>query len=173
MRERLTPGAGGGFEFAPPAGSALPSPPARLRSGIAIIRGLSSVPTQARSGGGRVAQAELVGNEVSRGLAGQESRVLESLEVKRNIRLDSGDPTLSQGAPHPVDRLRAVSAPGGQLRQQRVIVRRHGVTRVEVAVDSHAGPAGRQPGVDLARVRCEVALDVLRVDAALDRVPVP
>src|SRR5437764_3975680 len=106
MRERVTPGTVGGAASAPPAGSALPSPSARLRSGIASIRGPSSVPTRARRGGGRVAQAELVGNEVSRGLAGQEGRVLERLEVERNIRLYSGDPTLSQGPPHPVDGLR-------------------------------------------------------------------
>src|SRR5690606_33201276 len=54
----------------------------------------------------------------------------------------------------------------------RVVVRRDGITAVEMAVDADPGPARRVPERHGARRRRE-SRRILGVDAALDRVPAP
>ena len=64
----------------------------------------------------------------------------------------------------------AVGAPDDELAQQRIVVRRHLVAAVQVAVHAHARAAWRQVVLDHARLRPEVVLRVLGVDAELDGV---
>src|SRR5690606_34888693 len=74
-----------------------------------------------------------------------ERTVLEDLLVQRNVRADAVDNDLLERGRHARDRAAAAFGVCEHLRDQRVVVRRHGVAAVHVAVDADAGPAGRVP----------------------------
>ena len=69
------------------------------------------------------------------------------------------------------DGRRAIRAPDDELAEQRVVVRRHLVARVQVRVHPDARPAGRVVALDDAGAGPEVVRRVLGVDPELDCVP--
>src|SRR5450759_4252056 len=95
-------------------------------------------------------------DEVSIDLAALETLVLDDPLMERDRGRDADDDELVERAPGPVDGLVAGLAPHDELRDQRVVGRRHMVAGVHVAVDAHAETAGRVEHLDLAGVRPEV-----------------
>src|SRR6266480_790271 len=65
----------------------------------------------------------------------------------------------------------SIRSPHDELGDERVVERRDGPARVAVRVDARARPAGRLVDVEPAGRGREVAVRVLGVDPALDRVP--
>src|SRR5437867_5663028 len=101
----------------------------------------------------------------------EERRVVQYFQMERYGGLDAFQHGLPEGPSHPVDRLRSVGAAHDDLGQQRVVERWHRVRRHEVTVDTDAEASRGHPGGDAARARRK-GLGILRVDAALHRVPV-
>src|SRR5690606_18109333 len=89
--------------------------------------------------------------------------------LQRDIGADAIDHHLAERHAHAADRGLAVGAVDDQLADHRVVVRRHAVALVDVAVDAHAGAARRMEVLDQPRARHE-RLRVFGIDAALDRV---
>src|SRR5208282_5957651 len=94
-----------------------------------------------------------------------ERAVAEDLLVQGRIGLDARDDHLRERVAHPRDGRLTVLAVGDDLRDQRIVVRRHGVAAVEVAVDADAWSARRVPQAHLTGTRHE-GLGVLGVDPA-------
>src|SRR5688500_11733072 len=80
------------------------------------------------------------------------------------------DYTLTHGTAHPGDCLVPVLTPGHQLDEERVVIGRSSVARIEVRVDPHARSARRQIKLDKAPARQEILRYVLGVHAALNGV---
>ena len=94
-----------------------------------------------------------------------EQHVLEEVDV----RLDAADAEFIEAAQHAVDRLRGVVGMRRDLDEQGVVVRRDDGARVgRAGIEADARAAAAAVVVDLAGVRHEVVLRVLRRDAALD-----
>ncbi len=119
---------------------------------------------------GRVREEVL--DEVRRDVACAEALIGEHATVEWDRRLDASalDLELAQRAIHPLDRLRTGRRPHDQLRDQRVVEGGDRPARVAVRVDAGPGAAGRHVDVEPAGGGREVAIGVLGVDAALDRV---
>ena len=77
---------------------------------------------------------------------------------------------LAQRPLHLVHRLFAVLAVHNQLRNQRVVVRRHNALGILRRIHAHAIASRQIERRNLARGRREL-LRMLRIDAALDRMP--
>src|SRR5574338_216234 len=108
-------------------------------------------------------EAEDVVDESRVHVAEREALVLEQARVERRRGLHALDLQLGERAAHARERLAAVGAPADHLGEKRIVIRRHDVARLEVAVDAHAGAAGRDVARDAARTRREAFLRVLRV----------
>src|SRR5688500_16236952 len=89
---------------------------------------------------------------------------------KRNSGVDAGDMEGSQGLPGFVDSLIAIGAMDDQLGQQRIIIGRHEVTGVAVAVDPNARAIWSLPVGDATGTGAETVLRRFGVDAAFDGV---
>ena len=116
--------------------------------------------------------------------AGEKIGVPENPEVQRDGRLDAFDDCHLERASHPVDRLRAVPPVGDNLRQQRVVVRRHRAVCVRECIDPDPGPPGTlkvriRPGLGTnvsgcsAFTRHSIACPVNRTSACLNDSPSP
>ena len=92
--------------------------------------------------------------------------------MQRDIRADAVHDDLVQRSRHPRDRGTAMLAVRDDLRNQRIVVRRHHVAAIHVTVHPNARPTGWMPQRDGAG-RWNEGLRILRVDAAFDRVSVP
>ena len=151
-------------------------------SGADLARSGASVPPPAQGGGrggnrleGRAgARDELrqmlldePGVQLSRGERG----VLDDRPEPRDVRDDPEDHGAPKGVAHPLDRLRAVLAPGDDLREQRVVVDAHLRADVEARVHPDPGPLRLREVQDTPRRRQVVAVRVLGVEAALEGVP--
>ncbi len=101
--------------------------------------------------------------------AGLESRVVEDFLVQRHVGLDALDYHFRQRISHARHRRGAILAMGNDFADERIVIRRHGVTGINMAVDPDARTAGRMPQPDGAGGR-DKALGVLGVDAAFDGV---
>src|SRR4029079_12435908 len=108
--------------------------------------------------------------EVRRHLALEERVRGEQRPVDRHVRDHALEQEVVERAPRPGDRHLAGRAPDDQLAEERVVVRRDLVARVDVRVQLDAGLARRQVALDDAGARPELALGVLGVDPELDRV---
>src|SRR5579863_1449505 len=95
-----------------------------------------------------------------------ERGVVADLLVQRHVGLDALDDHLGERVLHACDRGLARVAVGDDLGDQRIVVGRHVVAGIDMAVDAHAGSAGRVPQPDRPR-RGHEGLGVFRVDAAL------
>src|SRR4029450_6912038 len=84
--------------------------------------------------------------------------------------LDSGDVIFVQRAPHSIDRIDPCSADGDYFRNQRIVIWRHAVARINVRVDSNPAAAWRIIKIDPPRRRLEVVGWIFGIDTALDRV---
>ncbi len=80
------------------------------------------------------------------------------------------DGGLAQRDPQPGERLRAVPAPGDDLGDHRVVLRRDDVALAEPGVDPHPRAGGQAHQLDAARGRGEALLGVLGVQPRLHRV---
>mmetsp|Transcript_17481 Transcript_17481/g.52412 ORF Transcript_17481/g.52412 Transcript_17481/m.52412 type:complete len:444 (+) Transcript_17481:350-1681(+) len=83
----------------------------------------------------------------------------------------SRDDGLGQSTLHANNGLLAGVSPDDELPQQRVVVGWHQVLRVQMAVHAHVGPPRRQVAGDPPWAGTEVLEGILRVDAALDGMP--
>ena len=96
-------------------------------------------------------------------LAGLEVGMIDHVFEERNVGLDAADAELAQGAIHALAGVRELAAPGGDLHQQRIVVRRDhraAVGRAAIQPDAEAGR--RAIGVDLAVIGHEVVRRDLR-----------
>ena len=100
----------------------------------------------------------------------EERVVLEQRAVDLDVRGDAVDEQLLERGPAAGDRRLAVRAPDDELAEQRVVVRRHLVARVEVRVHPDARAARGVVALDDAGAGPEVVRRVLGVDAELDGV---
>src|SRR5690349_3975792 len=85
-----------------------------------------------------------------------------------------GDPLQDkavEGLPHAGERLFPRVPMHDDLRQERIVVGRYGISRVYVGIQPDAGAAGRMVGSDQSGRRLEIAVGILRVDPALDGMP--
>ena len=80
------------------------------------------------------------------------------------------DLVLVEGAQHAPGRAVAIGVPHDQLRDHRVVYRRHLGARLDARVDPHPRPPGLPVGRDRAGGRREVLVGGFGVDSALDRV---
>ena len=80
-------------------------------------------------------------------LAVDEVLVAEDRAVQGDGGLDPLDDQLVEGPPHPGDGLGRVGGVDDQLAQQRVVVGRNGVARLDVRVPPHARAAGDRSAV--------------------------
>src|SRR4030095_2491875 len=90
--------------------------------------------------------------------------------MERYGRLDSGDVIFVQRAPHSIDRIDPCSADGDYFRNQRIVIWRHAVARINVRVDSNNAAAWRIIKIDPPRPRLECFGWIFGIDTALDRV---
>ena len=74
-----------------------------------------------------------------------ERSVREDLLVQRGVRLDSLDHHLGKRVAHAGDRRVTRVSVGDELGDQRVVMRRYGVTGIHMAVDAYAWAAGGMP----------------------------
>src|SRR5207245_5886357 len=93
----------------------------------------------------------------------------QDLPVEGDGGADAGDRELTEGAEHPVDRLAAVAPPADELRDERVVVERDLVPRLQGAIDPYVRTRGQAQRRHAARGRAESVRRVLRPDATLDR----
>ena len=100
----------------------------------------------------------------------EERLVPQQRPVERDVGLQSVHDELVERDPRSRDGRVAVGTPHDELAEERIVIRRHLVAAVEVALDAHAEPAGRHVALDDADLRAEVGTHVLGVDAELDRV---
>ena len=117
----------------------------------------------------RAEQFRVALEELGVHLAGDEVRVPDDAGQEGNRGRHPLDDEAVEGLTHAGERLLPIVAVHDDLREQGVVVGRDGIAGVDVGVDPHAGPAGRVVGRDQAGRRLEVAVRVLGVDAALDR----
>ena len=101
-----------------------------------------------------------------------EAGVLEQRAMEPHERLHALDLELGERTEHPAPRMLTVDVVDDQLRDHRVVQRRDLGSRVDARVDSHPRARGRPVGRDPPRARQEAAGRILRIDPALDRVPV-
>ena len=97
--------------------------------------------------------------------------MFQKLAVEGNRGAHPFNDELLKRPQHAADGLLARGCPHDQLGDHRIVVGRDHVARVHVRVEPHAWPARRMKHGDLARRGAEVFERILRVDAALDRVP--
>jgi hypothetical protein len=92
------------------------------------------------------------------------------VEQEGDVGLDPADTELAQGAVGPLHRLLERPAPGGDLHQQRVEVRRnHRAAESIAAVEAHGEAAGGAIGGDAPVIGNEMAIGVFGRHAALHR----
>ena len=105
-------------------------------------------------------------------LASREARVLEQRPVESHEGLRPADLELAQGAQHPSPRVLPVDVVDDELRDQRVVepgdLRPGGDPRVDTHPRTRRLAVARDP----PRAGQEAVGGILRVDPALDRVPV-
>ena len=123
----------------------------------------------ARSRGGAEAeQLRRVVDERRRRLAGLEGRVADEVQQERDVGLDAADAELAQRAVGALRRFFERRAPGRDLDEQRIEVRRDDrAAEAVAAVETHGEAAGRPVGRDAAVVGDEVAIGIFGRDAAL------
>src|ERR1043166_1100476 len=102
-------------------------------------------------------------------LARDEVLVGKNLQMHRDARLDAVDDRHLEHAPHPRNRFLPIAAMDDDLRDHRIVVRRHGTFRMRERLEADARAARHAEGVNDARRRHE-RLGILGVDPALDRV---
>src|SRR5206468_12246459 len=88
--------------------------------------------------------------------------------VKRHGGLDAGDVILVEGAPHPLDGINPRRAHRDDFCDQRIVIRGHGVTGINVRIDSNATTAWRIIEVDTSRRWLKISRRILRVDTAFN-----
>ena len=109
-------------------------------------------------------------DEPRRAVAGEERRVVDQADQKRNVRLHAANAELLQAALRPAGRLAEGAAPGGHLHQQRVVERRHdGAGEGGAAVEPNAHAARRTVVREPAVVGHELVRRVFGRHAALNR----
>src|SRR5690606_18401641 len=118
---------------------------------------------------GRSAYAECLFQVVDVHATLAETLIAYQLPVQWGVGLDAVDHQLVQGIAHPRQRLVTGGAVGDQLADQRVVVRRHLVTAVQVRVDPYAVTARRVEVAHGARA-WQAAGGVFGVDLVLDGV---
>lgn len=75
-------------------------------------------------------------------VAGNEIRMFQHAEEKRNIRFNSAHFVLLERATHPRQRFRAVHVPDHKLGKQRIVFNRHCPSLKDAAVIPNARPGG-------------------------------
>src|SRR5262245_38682733 len=105
-------------------------------------------------------------------LAGREARMLEQRAVEPDESLHAADLVLADGAEHPAPRMVAVDSVRAELRYERVVEADDLAPAGHSRVDPDARPRRLPVARDPPRGREEARGRILRVDAALDRVPV-
>src|SRR5713226_157874 len=118
--------------------------------------------------GGEGGQVDATLHEIRVHFAPAEEGVIQDHEVERDRRGDAADLKLHEGTPHTGDRLRAIGAPGNDLREQRVVVRGNDISRVDVGIDPHPRTSRGDKGGQRAGGGTEVLTRVFRVDPAFD-----
>src|SRR5690606_34466625 len=108
-------------------------------------------------------------HEGGRDAARLEVGVVQHLEMHGHRGVDALDDGHLERASHARDGFLARPAVRHELRDERVVVRRHVAVGVRERVDAHARPAGHAEDVDVPGAGRE-GVRVLGVDAALDRV---
>src|SRR5690606_24197687 len=104
------------------------------------------------------------------GIAGGEDLVVDHILDKRNIRLNSPDTELAQGAIHPVEGAWEIGPGGGDLDQERVVERGDDAAGVaHGAVEPNPESGGGTVVENLAVIGGELIFRILRRDAALNR----
>ena len=116
-----------------------------------------------------VEQVRMVVDVVDVAAASLEVLVEQHVLEKVDVRLDAADAEFIEAAQHAVDCLRGVVGMRRDLDEQGVVVRRDDGARVgRAGIEADARAAAAAVVVDLAGVRHEVVLRVLRRDATLD-----
>ena len=98
-----------------------------------------------------------------------EARVAEERAMEAEQRLDSADLVLLERAEHAPPRVLAVDPVDDELREQRVVERRHLGPGLDSGVHSHARPRRLAVARDPPRCRQKARRGILGIDAALDR----
>ena len=138
-------------------------------------RAVASMATHSSSGEGGVSSMRPAAstrsmNAVSRRPA-TKSGMFQHAAEERDVRFDAENLVLAERPPHARDGFRAVSAPHGDFREQRVVFQGHRPSFVNAAVMPHAGSRGRLEPADAAGRGQKTVAGILRVDAALDAAP--
>src|SRR5438445_6350693 len=109
-------------------------------------------------------------NESGIVISAAEFAVAHDSGVKRHGGLDAGDVILVESAPHPLDSIDPRRADRDDFCDQRIVIRWHGVTGINMRIDSNAAAARRIIEVDSPRRWLTIPRRVLRVDTAFDGV---
>ena len=112
----------------------------------------------------------VLGNPAGRQVGGPERGIADDVAIERQGRLDAPDLGLVEGPAEAVDGGRPIRGMDHQLGDQRVVVRRDPLPRLDRRVDPDAGPGRHDPATHPARRRGELARRVLGGQAHLDRV---
>src|SRR5271170_3653751 len=127
-------------------------------------RGLADRWMMRRFGMGRLVAAQ----EVGRKFAAVEIRVIQNLQMQRNVGLDAVDYVLAQRRLATRDRFRPRLGMHYQLRDQWIVMHRHAIAVVKRGLDAHTQSARRMMIGHNARRR-NMTLGILGVDAKLHR----
>ena len=90
--------------------------------------------------------------------------------MKRHRGFDAGDVIFVKRAAHPFDGVDSGRAHRDDFCDQRIVIRRHSVTGVNVRIDSNAAPTRRIIEVDSTRRGLKIFGRVLRVNTTFNRV---
>ena len=145
----------------PPGATARGSPTGRAPTGALRREPLPLRPRAAAtaaiaSSGGQglgTSSDEVLLDEAGVQLSRRERGVLDDRPQTGEVGDDPEDHGAPEGVAHPLDRLRAVLAPGDDLREQRVVVDGHLRARVEARVHADARPLGLREVEDASRGR--------------------
>ena len=109
-------------------------------------------------------------NEFSIDLAARDLRMLQQRSEKPEIGRHSCDLKLRKRLDHAGERQPAIIGVDNQLREQRVVVRRHLITGAKPGIDADAAARRLAPAADIPCCGQKAFVRVLGIDASLDGV---
>ena len=102
-------------------------------------------------------------------LAARHLRMRQQRLEESEIGRDAGNLESAQRIDQAAERLRAIGAPGDQLRQQRIVVGRDRIAGAKAGIDANALARRLAPLADGAGRRQKALVGVLGIDPRLDR----
>ena len=103
-------------------------------------------------------------------MAALEIGIFHDFQLERDGGFNAADDEFAEGPLHAQDGVLAVGTDGDELADHRIVVRRNGISGIDVGIDSHAASAGSVIKIDFTWGRLEIIGGILGIDAAFDGV---